>query len=176
MTDYRTIKTAIGYVFTRIDKSLPVSLRSESLNSIYNYLLVDDRFHTSGQPTAKQLKTITKSGFKTVINLAPGSAENAIKEEREILEKAGLRYLHIPVNFVAPAESDYQIFCKEMFSLKPAETWIHCAANMRVSAFMFRYQCEHLNREIGSAKEDLGEIWQPFRAWKKFVRKVNQYQ
>jgi len=52
------------------------------------------------------------------------------------------------------------------------KTWVHCAANMRVSAFMYKYRCEILNENAVKAKVDLEKIWEPFGAWKNFISKT----
>ena len=49
------------------------------------------------------------------------------------------------------------------------KTWVHCAANMRVSAFIYRYRCAVLGEAEQVAKQDLEKIWQPFGNWKTFL-------
>ena len=47
--------------------------------------------------------------------------------------------------------------------------WVHCAANMRVSAFMYRYRRDVLGQDPKVLEGDLHRIWEPFGVWKAFV-------
>jgi predicted metal-dependent phosphoesterase TrpH len=48
--------------------------------------------------------------------------------------------------------------------------WLHCAANMRVSAFLFRYRRDILKESAAIAKLDLDKIWQPLGVWAQFIK------
>jgi len=81
------------------------------LLDIYNYLDIDGLYATSGQPSEAQFQLIRNAGYQTVINLAPNSVfENAVVNEREILTKLGMEYIHIPVDFKRPGKKKYQAF------------------------------------------------------------------
>lgn len=164
-----TLRTSIMFVFTLIDGLLPVSLRRDSIASIYNLVEIRDLVRTSGQPTAKQLKSISESGVTTVLNLAPHQAENALANEQQVVENLGMQYLHLPVDFKRPTEEDFQEFSNHMKQHNRAELWVHCAANMRVSAFIYRYRLEVLGEQEAVARKDLAKIWEPFGVWRKFI-------
>ncbi|MBX2848416.1 MAG: protein tyrosine phosphatase family protein, partial [Acidiferrobacterales bacterium] len=125
--------------------------------------------YTSGQPTAGQFESIKQAGVETVINLAPANAENALANEAELWADMGMHYQHMPVDFSNPTEQDFARFCALLESQQLNRIWLHCAANMRVSAFVFRYRCEILGHERKDAERDLNKIWQPIGVWKKFV-------
>ena len=77
-----------------------------------------------------------------------------------------------PVDFKNPTEWDYLRFC---FAMKEAGTlpvWVHCAANMRVSAFLYRYRIEKLGTGREQAAADLARIWTPFGEWKSFIERT----
>ena len=48
--------------------------------------------------------------------------------------------------------------------------FVHCSANMRVSAFTFLYQvlCERVG--VAEAARDLYAIWTPNEVWDRFIR------
>src|SRR5688500_13210364 len=97
---------------------------------------------TSGMPRAEQFTNIATAGFKTVINLALPISDNALPNEGQLVTCAGMTYVHIPVLFDAPQRAGYERFERFeriMNSLRPEPVFVHCAANMRVSAFMFLY-------------------------------------
>jgi hypothetical protein len=54
--------------------------------------------------------------------------------------------------------------------------WVHCAANMRASAFIYRYRCSVMKEEESIARQDIEKIWQPFGVWKNFLSGVTRSQ
>lgn len=166
---FNTIKTTMGYLKSLVRKYTPLDANAESLEDIYNYLPIDERISTSGQPSEKQFEIIKANGFEHVINLAPHDAENSLKNERETLESLGMSYVHIPVNFVKPRDKEFDKFKQAMAEYSDKKVWVHCAANMRVSAFMYRYRCHVLGEEQTVAKQALSQIWEPMGVWKKFI-------
>ena len=168
-----TVKTMLGFGFSWATGKLPFSLRRGSLLSIYNYLPITDVLQTSGQPTEEQLRAIALSGVATVINLAPHQAENALADEASLVKSLGMNYVHLPVDFRRPTEADFEQFCDVMAQFNKAPLWVHCAANMRVSAFVFRYRINVLNHPVQQARNDLDKIWEPFGVWRQFISKSN---
>ena len=81
-----TFTTVLGYMGTRVRQRLGVQGKLESLNDIFNFIQLDDRVATSGQPTEAQFSLVKEAGYTTVINLAPKSHENALGNEDEILK------------------------------------------------------------------------------------------
>ncbi len=167
-----TLKTAFGYLHSLSEKHTGISFKRKSLQSIYNYHRIsttDWALYTSGQPTEKQFEVIKELGIETVINLAPSSAENALNDEEKTVTQLGLKYEHLPVDFKHPSEDNFQSFIELMTANDTDKLWVHCAANMRVSAFVYRYRCVELGHSQELAKKDMDAIWEPFGAWKKFV-------
>ena len=146
-----------------------LSLNYKGLNQIFNYLKIGDNFSTSGQPSESDFELISQAGFQTVINLAPHNVENSLKDEAGLLHSLSIEYVHIPVDFFNPKEIDFRAFCDALNKRQGQKVWIHCAANMRVSAFLFRYRREQLGIDALQAKLDLNQIWEPFDYWKPFM-------
>ena len=168
--NFNTLKTTLRYLVTLLGKYTPLKIEKKSLDGIYNYIKISEQVSTSGQPTENQFPLIKAADFNTIINLAPHNVENSIADEAATTSALGLRYIHIPVDFQNPSELDFEQFVETMQSMAGEKVWVHCAANMRVSAFIFRYRCEILNEEENTAKQDIAKIWQPFGAWKKFLQ------
>jgi len=141
----------------------------ESLSEIYQFRRIDDRLGTAGQPTAAQFPVIREAGFEAVVNLALPTSDNALANEGSLVTGLGMAYLHIPVNFQAPAARDFQAFCGVMEALQGRRVFVHCAANMRVSAFVFLYRVLRRGARIPDAQRDLHAIWQPDEVWAKFI-------
>lgn len=165
-----TFRTILGFVRSVVERRIPGLRETTSLKEIYNYLPISEAVATSGQPNESQLAQIVDAGYHTVINLAPTSIfANSVVDERSILERCGANYIHIPVDFKNPTERDFHEFTTSMNSLGTDQVWVHCAANMRVSAFLYRYRCSVLRHDVEEAKEDLQRIWEPFGIWKEFI-------
>ena len=167
-----TFKTVVGFLMTMISKYTPLKFGKNSLDAVYNYHVISERIVTSGQPNEAQFLSIRDAGFQSVINLAPHNAENSLVDGASLLNQIGLKYHHIPVNFKQPKKSDFEKFVTLMNASQQEKVWVHCAANMRVSAFIYKYRCEVLNEDAEIAKADLAQIWEPFGVWKKFISKA----
>ena len=167
-----TLKTLIGFLGTMITKYSPFDLSKKTLEGIYNYHIINPTIATSGQPTEKQFNLIKEAGYDAIINLAPHGAENSLHNEASLLSNLGLNYIHIPVDFKNPTDKNFTDFVSSMRNASTEKVWVHCAANMRVSAFIYRYRCEVLKEDIDVAKSDLNKIWEPHGVWKEFVSKT----
>ena len=143
---------------------------NNKVENIYNYYKVPGLYETSGQPTSSQLKLLIKKGYEVIINLAQDSIVGKVAFNQEsILEESNIRYIHIPVDFDNPKESDFEKFVSIIKKYKNKKLFVHCAANMRVSAFTYRYRRDILNLEHNEIIKDLEKIWKPNKVWKSFL-------
>ncbi len=141
-----------------------------ALSSIYNYRSVDDALGTSGQPTVPQLGSIAAAGFTTIINLAlHDDPRDSLPDEPATVRSLGLAYVHIPVQFAAPTEADLLAFFAAMDAHRNEKVWVHCAANMRVSAFLGLYRVIQQGWETERAFELMRGLWQPNEVWSSFI-------
>jgi protein tyrosine phosphatase (PTP) superfamily phosphohydrolase (DUF442 family) len=140
------------------------------LCQIYNFRAVGDKLGTAGQPTHDQLRTVSEAGFKTVINLALPTSDNALANEGSIVTGLGMAYIHIPVDFKAPTSQDFRAFCRAMEAFEDRPLFVHCAANMRVSAFVYLYRVLRKGVAPAEAERDLHAIWQPDEIWSRFIQ------
>ena len=164
-----TIKTAFGYLKTLLERATPLKLSQDSPEGVYNYLAISDKMATSGQPTQAQFEAIKAAGYETIINLLPEENENALDDEKALIGKLGLNYIYIPVDFKNPQQSEYDTFCRVVERTQSEKVWIHCAANMRVSAFLYRYRVEKLGLNEAAARQDMEKIWSPYGIWRTFI-------
>lgn len=133
---------------------------------IHNWLRLDDRITTSGQPSEEELAEIKALGVNHVINLALADHEKSLPDERGTLDAMDVEYIHIPVVFSAPAEDDFDQFCKAMDRLEGKKVHVHCIVNARVSAFFYRYRRDRLEWNEGKARAEMNKIWDP-ADWKE---------
>ena len=171
MSFSNTIKTTLGFLQTLVTRYTRFDLSKPSIEGIFNYLKIDERISTSGQPTEAQFELVQQAGFRRVINLAPAGGENALPDEAATLARLGIEYVHIPVDFQGPSEEDFREFCQAMELASSEPVWVHCAANMRVSAFLYRYRRDVLGEAPEALESDLSRVWQPFGVWKAFLER-----
>ena len=166
------IKNLSGFIFNQFKRLAPSSMQSKDLSKVFNYHNIDNLFATSGQPNAYQLKLIAENGYDAVINLAPNSVfEGSVINEAEILTANKVKYIHIPVNFNKPKDEDFLKFVNCLEENEDKKIWIHCAANMRVSAFVYKYRRDILKLEDSEIIEDMNLIWSPNNVWGSFLNK-----
>lgn len=145
-------------------------MTDSALSDIYNYRAVDDSLCTSGQPIVAQIASIAAAGYKTIINLAlHDDPRYSLPDEPGTAQSLGLAYVHIPVQFAAPKEADLLAFFAAMDAHRDEKLWVHCAANMRVSAFLGLYRVIKQGWEPERAFELMHGLWQPNEVWSAFI-------
>ena len=129
-----TVKSILRFYKSVISKYSPIKAKDYSIESIVNNIKCNDSFSFSGQPTKRQFSFIRKEGYEIIINLAPYDLlENPLKDEESIVTKLGMKYVHIPVNMLNPAQEDFDAFVNIMMSASNNKIWVHCAIGMRAS-------------------------------------------
>lgn len=140
------------------------------IDDIYNYRQVTPRLATSGQPDETEFAAIAAAGYGVVINLAlHDNPRYALADEPGTVAALGMRYIHIPVQFDAPAEADLAAFFAAMDEHKNAKLWIHCAANKRVSVFLGLYLNLRCGEPVEHAFRLQRDIWTPDAVWSRFL-------
>lgn len=143
---------------------------SATLATIYNHRAIDERLGSSGQPSVKQLGAIAEAGYRTVINLAlHDDPRYALPDEAGAVASLGMHYVHIPVQFGAPTRADLNAFFDAMDAHRNEKVWVHCAANMRVSAFLGLYWVLRERQDREQAFALMRELWQPDEVWAAFI-------
>ncbi len=98
-----------------------------------NYTRIRADLAGAGQPSREALEALAERGFRTVVNLRRGD-EDAIKDERAIVEAQGLRYVHVPVSAASLSRSDVEAVAKVLGDPASGPVLLHCAAATRVGA------------------------------------------
>jgi protein tyrosine phosphatase (PTP) superfamily phosphohydrolase (DUF442 family) len=141
------------------------------MDQITNFLKLDDKIYTAGQPETDQFSLLKLFNIKTVINLALPTTEGAIKNEAEIVTLMGMTYIQIPVDFNGPRVYELKRFYKAMELSLNEPVFIHCMLNMRVSVFMYLYRLNILKDSAERAWNDVIKIWEPDDIWTSFIKK-----
>lgn len=144
-------------------------MNDDALKAIRGFLRIDDHIATAGQPLEAQLRDIADAGFGSVINLALKTSPTGLPHEGKCCAALGLDYVHIPVDFKAPAATDYEQFAAAMEARRGQTVFVHCIANYRVASFMAIYRVRQLGWERATALAALNEIWEPDETWTAFI-------
>jgi protein tyrosine phosphatase (PTP) superfamily phosphohydrolase (DUF442 family) len=140
---------------------------------IYHYRLIDPLLATSGQPSEAQLRDIAEAGYVVVINLAlHDDPRYSLADEAGSVQALGLDYIHIPVRFDAPSEADLASFFAAMDARRGKRIWVHCAANIRVTAFLGLYRVLRDGWAVPRAFEPMYDFWQPNAVWSAFIARA----
>ena len=81
-----------------------------AITDIRNFVPIDDRLGTAGQPTEEQLRDVAAEGYAAVINLGLLDPKYCLPDEAGLAASLGMAYRHIPVRFDAPAVDDFRAF------------------------------------------------------------------
>jgi len=143
-----------------------------ALKDITNFVQLTEDIGTAGQPRAEQFADIAAAGFVAVVNLAMHDSDNALPDEGHLVAAQGMRYLHLPIDFAAPTAEDARLFIDLMQALSPRKVFVHCALNLRVSAFMYLYLRHVRGLDEASSRSPLIAKWEPRmdQVWKDFLR------
>ena len=144
-------------------------MSTERLRTIKSFLEISGSLATAGQPTAEQFADIAEAGYQVVINI---DAETTVPNEDELVTSRGMHFFHIPVIWTAPKQSDLDLFFDVMDILEDKRVFLHCAANARVSAFVYLYRMSRLGVDPGEARRSLDLLWEPHGIWKDFVEEA----
>jgi uncharacterized protein (TIGR01244 family) len=141
-----------------------------SITAIHNYRPIDGQLATSGQPSEDQLAAIAAEGYEVVINLGlHDDPRYSLPDEAATARKLGLDYVHIPVKFDAPTIQDLQAFFEAMERHADRRVWVHCAANMRVTAFLGLFRALRQGCSEERAFEPMRSVWTPNAVWSRFI-------
>jgi protein tyrosine phosphatase (PTP) superfamily phosphohydrolase (DUF442 family) len=149
----------------------------DKITGIYNFLPIDDSLSTSGQPSEEQIRELAAVGYEIVINLAlHDDLRYSLPGEKALVEGLGMAYIHIPVRFDNPTEDDLLAFFRTMEKHENMKIHLHCAANMRVTAFLGLYRRLKQGKPENEAFEPMRSVWEPNDVWSTFIHNfVTEY-
>lgn len=140
-----------------------MTIQAENTYSVFDWLW------TSGQLTATDIQQLPALGIQHVINLALPTSNNALAGECEMITSLGINYFQLPVTWDKPEPEKLACFIQLLASLQHQKTWVHCAKNMRASAFIYLFRRLHLNETEATAGFPMEKIWQPNDIWTAFI-------
>jgi protein tyrosine phosphatase (PTP) superfamily phosphohydrolase (DUF442 family) len=139
------------------------------VEGIRDYVRVSEMLSTGGQPTVEQLRSLAGEGFVAVVNLGLLDPAYCLADEAGLVASLAMEYYPIPVKFDDPRYEHFLAFAAVMDRLAGRKTFVHCAANKRVSCFVALYK---ESREGWSAERGdvfVRRVWEPDTVWSTFV-------
>jgi len=130
---------------------------------------VFDWLWTSGQLSEKDIACLPTLGIEMVVNLALPTAANALPGEAEFITRLGIAYVHIPVEWERPELHQLIQFFGTLKAFEGRKIWVHCAKNMRASAFIYLYRRLCLAESEEAAAHPMQEVWRPNEIWQAFI-------
>jgi protein tyrosine phosphatase (PTP) superfamily phosphohydrolase (DUF442 family) len=150
-----------------------------STDSISNFIKIDDKIGTAGQPTVDQLQAARDEGYEAIINLAPSNPENhGLRDEPAVVASLGMTYHYIPIEWTNPRQDRFVAFTEVMNQLRGRKVLIHCAANFRVTAFFSLYAMKHEGWTAEQADRLIAKVWESrsdYRmddTWRSFIAEI----
>ncbi len=131
--------------------------------------IIDEKLCTSAQPLADDLARLGASGLQHVINLALPTSDNAVANEAALLAAQNINYVQIPVQWEAPKPEQFTLFSQVLWAMREGNVLVHCACNMRASAFVFLYRVLHEAVSLHEASLNMHLIWRPQGVWREFI-------
>jgi protein tyrosine phosphatase (PTP) superfamily phosphohydrolase (DUF442 family) len=138
---------------------------------IANFLPIDDRIGTAGQPSETELREAAADGYTAVVNLGLLDPRYCLADEAGLVRSLGLRYHHIPVAFDSPTVEDFRRFLAAMDECADGRVLVHCAANYRVSSFMAVYGEMKLGWTRDEGDAHARKLWPLTDVWTGFLDK-----
>ena len=126
--------------------------RKETIEGVRNFTVVDATVGCAGATEVTAIPAIAAKGYKSIVNLRletePGAA---IPESRAAAEKAGIKFISLPLNASAPDMAVADAFIKAVTDKANQPVFIHCASANRAGA-------------LWMAKRLLVDKWDPAKA------------
>jgi protein tyrosine phosphatase (PTP) superfamily phosphohydrolase (DUF442 family) len=145
-----------------------------AITDIKNFVPIDARLATAGQPTEEQVRDVAGEGYVAVVNLGLLDPKYCLADEAGLVASLGLAYRHLPVRFDAPAVEDFRAFVATMDAWSDKKMFVHCAANYRVSAFVALYGELRLGWPRARADELARRLWAPDATWLAFIERCRE--
>jgi tyrosine-protein phosphatase SIW14 len=149
----------LALVFAVQPAALAKSKNSQFPNvKIKNFGQMDERFFRGSRPEDNDYAALAQLGVKTIIDLTDNSREY----EQPAVEKAGLRYVNIPMEDKSyPSMDQVNAFLKVVNDPATGKFFVHCAGGRHRTGVMgavYRFNINHWSLDQALAEMDQYEF------------------
>ena len=133
---------------------------ADSIPEIQRFYSFSPTLAISGQPKRGQFAALAKGGYKVVINVAsPDSNPDAFRDEKQLVEAAGMAYYFIPLSWETPDVNQVASAVKLLKQLEGQSTLVHCYIGSRASLVAYLYRITYANAPEKDEKLTLERLW-----------------
>jgi protein tyrosine/serine phosphatase len=123
---------SLGFTFNASAQA-PIRAITPYSVRIDNFAKVNDDYYRGGQPLDGHYADLAALGVETVINLTSG--EDVRDDEKTMVEKYGMRYLHIPMTTrKAPTDEQIALFMSAVDA--EGAVYVHCVGGRHRTGVM----------------------------------------
>ena len=149
----------LALVFAVQPAALAKSKNSQFPNiKIDNFGQMDERFFRGSRPADGDYAALAQLGIKTIIDLT----DNSRAQEQPAVERAGLRYVNIPmVDKSYPSMDQVNAFLKVVNDPATGKFFVHCAGGRHRTGVMgavYRFNVNHWSLDQALAEMDQYEF------------------
>lgn len=129
---------------------------------------------TSALPAEEDFGQMASMGYEIVISLAQRRDSVILENEDALVCEAGMRYVHLPIEWEAPRSEDYALLADLLRTFHDRKVWLHCTKNYRVSSMMYLFNILELSRAADEDAEMLYRIWTPNDTWQALIDETRE--
>ncbi|MEM8594684.1 MAG: protein tyrosine phosphatase family protein [Pseudomonadota bacterium] len=126
---------------------------------------INDELACAGQPSAAQFQELADEGYEIVFNLAMDNSIGYLENEKQLVESAGMRYIHLPVNWGEPQIYDVLKYFAMLGGLRGKRVLTHCTLNATSSCFVYMYRRFILKHDEKQARHTMARYTRLTPAW-----------
>jgi len=110
---------------------------------------------TAAQPKAEHFDWLRAQGYEAIVNISTPTARNFVADEPRLVMEKGMTYVHVPVDCSALAEDHYRLVSGVLKSVEGKKVLLHCAGNVKASAFAHLFRVKELGQDAGTLRSEL---------------------
>jgi len=146
----------------------------ERVDAIRGYVRVSETLSTGGQPTVEELCALAAQGCQAVVNLGRLDPAYCLDDEAGVVASLGMEYHPIPVVFENPQVEELRALAAVLDRLAGRKTFVHCAANKRVSCFVALYKESRDGWSSERGDAFIRQVWEPDAVWSAFITRARR--
>lgn len=135
---------------------------------IAHWLPIDKTLATGAQIDQPALDWLARNGYTLVVNLNTPGARNFWQDEADRARKAGLHYIHYPLDCSDLTPDKYRILHGILSAHRDGRTFLHCAMNVKSSGMAHIWRVKELGHDPVAAKADLASTPGHEPKWERF--------
>lgn len=132
-----------------------VPLGPTGMSSINRFRQETPSLATAAQPTEAHFDWLKAEGYEAVINISTPTAKNFVHDEPRMVMEKGMTYVHAPVDCSALTPEHYRLVSGVLKSMAGKKVLLHCAGNVKASAFAHIFRVKELGHDPHSLRSEL---------------------